>query len=144
MRSTWWICSVHSCWRRSTSLLRTSCGTLSLCGWHLRRRSEGRQRAFPERVVAQTGGKSCSHHGARSSTLRYFFSTQSPFMAYGGNPALKLRVCCSRHRLHVTLFELISFQSLHTLTGKRDASGPSSSSRRILHGAALSTCFDNW
>ena len=30
----------------------------------------------------------------------------------------KLRVCCSRHRLHVTLFELISFQSLHTAHGQ--------------------------
>ena len=117
-RSTWWKCSLHSCWRRSTSLLRSSWRTLSFCWWHLRRRPEGRKRAFPERVVAQIGGMSCSHHGTRSSTLWYFFSKQSPFMAYGDIPALKLRVCCSRHRLHVTLFELISFQSFHTAHGQ--------------------------
>ena len=53
----------------------------------------------------------------RSSTLWYFFSTQSPFTAYGGIPALKLRVCCSRH-LHVNLFEVFSVQSLHTAHGQ--------------------------
>lgn len=54
----------------------------------------------------------------RSSTLWYFFSTQSPFTANGGIPELKLRVCCSRHRLIVNLFELITFQSLHTAHGQ--------------------------
>ena len=79
-----------------------------------------RKRAFPKQVCGADWRQVLltSLDSLRSSTLWYFFSTQSPFTAYGGIPALKLRVCCSRHRLIVNLFELITFQSLHTAHGQ--------------------------